>query len=143
MGVLTDIVAVDRRLSRRVFKSACPAREFDGLDARGIDQVKLGTLRAVLTGGEYDPSFMSGSLHSGGEDGPWVFEVPEDLVRRLAALTAGQLAAAGTKWAAAEEFSPEYADWPAEAVQQVLTALAGLCKRAVRENKPVLMWMSL
>ena len=48
MGVLTDIVVVDRKHARRVLKSACPSRDFGGLDAKGIDTVKLGTLHAAL-----------------------------------------------------------------------------------------------
>ncbi|MBO0698606.1 MAG: hypothetical protein J2P46_09440 [Zavarzinella sp.] len=143
MGVLTDFVVVDHKHARRVLKSACPSRDFGGLDAKGIDTVKLGTLHAVLVGGEYDPSFMTDCLHSGGVEGPWVFEVPDDLVQRLAQLSPRQLVAAGKKWAVTEEFSPKFENWPAEAVQQVLGDLADLCRRAAAEGKPVLMWMSL
>ena len=143
MGVLTDFVVADRTDAQRVCDSDCPSRDFAGLDAKGIDPVKLGTLHAVLAGGDFDPSSLGDMLCSGGEDGPWVSEVPPDLVRRLAALTPRQLAAAGKKWAATEEFSPKCDDWPAEAVQQVLSDLAALCKRAVGEGKAVLMWMCL
>jgi hypothetical protein len=143
MGVLTDFVVADRGDARRVCDSDCPSQDFAGLDAKGIDTVKVGTLHALLTGGAFDPSFMGDNLCSGGEDGPWVFEVPSDLVQRLAALTPRQLAAAGRKWAATDEFSPKYDNWPAEAVQQVLQELAALCKRATCEGKAVPMWMCL
>src|SRR3954469_8106971 len=103
MGVLTDFVVADRGDAQRVCDSSCPSRDFAGLDAKGIDTVKLGTLYAVLTGGKFDPSFVGDSLCSGGEDGPWVFEVPPAPVQRLAALTPRQLTAAGKKWAATEE----------------------------------------
>jgi len=72
-----------------------------------------------------------------------VYEVPADMVEQLAALTPRRLAAVGKKWAATEEFAPEFDNWPAEAVQQVLGELAALCKRAVAEGKAVLVWMSL
>jgi hypothetical protein len=144
MGVLTDFVVADRNDAQRVCDSDCPSQEFAGLDAKGIDAVKLGALHAILTGGELDPSFMAdGSVCSRGEDGPWVFEVPADLVQRLARLNARQLRAVGAKWAATEEFSPRYENWPAEAVQQVLADLARLCKQAVGEGKAVLMWLCL
>jgi hypothetical protein len=141
--VLTDFVVTHRRDARRVCDSKCPSREFNGLDAKGIDTVKLGELHAVLTGGEYDPSFISESLCDGGEEGPWVFEVPPDLVQRLAGLTPDQLTEAGTKWAAIEVFSPRYDNWPTERVRQVLGDLAALCRRAAGEGKSVLMWMCL
>jgi hypothetical protein len=143
VGVLTDFVVTDLGNAQRVCDSDCPSQEFAGLDAKGIDTVKLGTLNALLVGGEFDPAFMNGLLCSGGEDGPWVIEVPPDLVRRLAALTAEQLGSVGEKWAATEEFSPKYDNWQAEAVQQVLRELASLCTQATDEGKAVLMWMCL
>jgi hypothetical protein len=143
MGVLTDVVVADRRDARRVLKSDCPSRDFGGLDAKGLDPVKLGTLHAILTGGGYEPGFMSDTLCAGGRDGPWVYEVPADLVQQLATLTPRRRAAVGKEWAATEEFSPEFDDWPAGAVQQVLRELAALCKRAVDEDKAVLVWMCL
>jgi hypothetical protein len=143
MGVLTDFVVIDRRDAPLVCASTCPSREFNGLDAKGIDTVKLGKLYAILVGGKYDPSFISEPLCDGGDEGPWVFEVPPDLMQQLADLTPRQLTEAGRKWAAVEEFSPRYDNWPAERVQQVLGDLAALCKRAVGEGKAVLMWMCL
>src|SRR5437879_5564781 len=105
MGVLTDLVVATRAEAQRVCDSDNPSREFSGLDAKGIDTVKLGTLHAILTGTEFDPSLIPGDLlASGGDDGPWVIEVPADLVKRLAALDTKQVAEAATKWAKTAEF---------------------------------------
>jgi len=100
------------------------------------------TRRGTSVGG-VNPTFISDSLCDGGEDGPWVFEVPPDLVQRLASLAPHQLAEASVKWAATDEFSPRYSKWPTEAVQQVLSNLTALCKQAVGDGKAVLMWMCL
>jgi hypothetical protein len=146
MGVLTDFVIADRTDAHRVCYSKCPSRDFTGLNVKGIDIVTLGALNAILTGGEFDPGFMDmgdGFICCGGEDGPWVFEVPADLVQRLAKLNEDQLVSAAIKWAATEEFSPKYANWPIERVHQVLGDLTILCKRAAGERKSVLMWMCL
>jgi len=72
-----------------------------------------------------------------------VFEMPTDLVQRLAKLDTKPLSGVGEKWAATEELSPKYGNRPAEAVQQVLQELANLCKRAGAEGKSVLMWVCL
>src|SRR5262249_37203993 len=113
-------------------------------EAKGIDPVKLGTLYAVLTETEFDPAFISGQpLASGGDEGPWVVEVPSDLVQRLAKLDAKQLAAVAARWAKTEEFSPQYDELPHEAVHELLVGLAKLCTSAVTARKSVLMWMSL
>jgi len=143
LGILTDFVIADRSEAKRVCDSDCPSKDFAGLDAKGIDHVKLGTLHAILAGVEFDPSFGSRMLCSRRADGPWVFEVPPDMVQRLAALTEPQLVSAGQKWAHTEEFSVEYDHWSVGAVQQVLRALAGLCKQACNEGRSVLMWMCL
>jgi hypothetical protein len=144
MGVLTDILVADRADSQRVCDSTCPSRDFAGLDAKGIDTTKIGKLDTILTGSEFKPSFMVDSeCCSGGEDGPWVFEVPSDLVRRIAMLTDTQLQSAGEKWAATEEFSPRYDNWPVEDLQSFLREWAAMCKRAEAGGKAVLMWMCL
>ena len=140
---LTDCVIVDRKDARQVCDAACPSEDFNGMDAKGIDPVKLGTLYAVLTGSEYDPDFTGKPLCDGGDEGPWVIEVPNDLVQRLAKLDAKQIGVAAAEWAKTEEFSPQYDNWPAEAVHEVLAEFAKLCAQAVAAKKSVLMWMSL
>lgn len=141
---LTDFVVANRADAQLVCDSTCPSEEFLGMDAKGIDTVKLGTLNAILTGTEFDPQFVSrDELATGGEDGPWVFEVPTDFVHRLAVLDAEQLRAAAVQWAKTEEFSSEYCNWSPEEVHQMLQDLTRLSVRAVAERKSVLMWMSL
>jgi hypothetical protein len=144
MGVLTDFVVADRGDAQRVCDAACPSEEFSGLDTKGIDPVKLGTLHAVLTDTEFNSSFISGDpLATGGDEGPWVMEVPPNLVQRLAKLDTKGVAAAAAKWAKTEEFSPRYDNWPTAAVHEVLAELAKLCSKAAAAKKSVLMWMSL
>jgi hypothetical protein len=89
---LTDFVVADRNDARQVCDAPCPSETFNGMEAKGIDPVKLGTLYAVVTNAEYDPSWATVEpLCDGGEEGPWVIEVPIDLVQRLAKLDAQQI----------------------------------------------------
>lgn len=143
MGGLTDFVIANRVDAQDVCDSDCTSRDFFGLDAKGIDTVKLGVLHSILTGDEFDPSFMGNLLCSGGEDGPWVMEVPAELVQRLAGLDRDLLRSVGAKWATTEEFSPRLDNWSPDAVQQILHDLAALCSRAVEEGKAMLMWVCL
>ena len=141
---LTDFVIADRDDAQRVCDSVSPCEEFKGMDAKGIDPVKLGTLYAILADTEDVPDFADDEfLCDGGEEGPWVMEVPTELVLRLVKLDATQIGAAATKWAKTEEFSSEYANWPPDLVHDVLSDLAKLCAQAVAAKKSVLMWMAL
>lgn len=143
MGVLTDIVMAGPRDAQRVLDSDNPSREFNGIDAKGIDPVKLGTLYAVLTGTEYDPGFIGEPVAAGGDEGPWVMEVPGDLVKRLAELDKGRLAAVGAEWAKTEEFQPKFDNWTKQEVTDVLVEIARLCADATAAKKCVFMWMCL
>ena len=141
---LTEFVLADRVDAQRVCDSVSPSDEFKSMDAKGVDPVKLGMLYAILADTEDVPDFVDDEpLCDGGEEGPWVMELPKDLVQRLARLDATQIGAAATKWANTEEFSSEYDDWTPELVHEVLSDLAKLCAQAVGANKSVLMWMSL
>jgi hypothetical protein len=142
MPMLADFVVASRDDAQRVCDSTCPSRDFSGLDAKGIDTVKLGTLHAMLAGEDFDPSFMNeSSLCSGGDDGPWVFEVPEDLVQRLSRLDANETASVAAEWANTEEFERD--NWSPDSVRRVLEGFSGLCRRAEAQGKPVLMWISM
>ncbi len=54
-----------------------------------------------------------------------------------------ELRRVATKWAAIEEFSPRFDNWPADAGLQMLESLVTLAQRAISERKSLLMWMSL
>ncbi len=145
MGVLTDFVIADLADAQKVCDTSCQYQGFAGfagLDADGMDTVKLSSLHAILNS-EGVSSSMHHTVCSGGEEGPWVFEVPPDLVQRLAALSVQQLEVVIPQWAATKEFSPEYDPWSLEEGQEVLKVLVPLCKRAVTQGKSVLMWMCL
>src|SRR5262249_15187733 len=115
------------------------------VEAKGIDTVKLTKLHSVLTAQPFDPKFIGSDAlrFEASEDGPWVFQVPADLVGRLAQLGAGELTSVANEWSKIEEFSAKYDNWPAAAVHVVLTGLTALCRKAVAENKVVFLWMSL
>ena len=74
----------------QVGESQNPNLEFEGLDAKGIEQVKLSTLYAILAEEPYNPDFMTDDeayLYTASDEGPYVQKVPDDLVHRVATLT--------------------------------------------------------
>jgi hypothetical protein len=145
MGLLTDFVVADPTDAPRVGASHCPSRDFAGVAAKGIDTVKLSKLHSALTCRPFDPTFMGNDAlrFAAWEGGPWVFEMPTDLVRWLAQLGPEELPPVAAAWSKIEEFSPRYDNWPAGAVQEVLSEIAALCRKAATENKVVFLWMCL
>jgi hypothetical protein len=143
---LTDFVSVDLSDAERVGDSLNPSEEFGGVPAKGISQVHLGTLHALLAGTPYDPDFMMSEdsfLYTGSDDGPWVQAVPQDLVSRLANLGDKELVRIAGEWAKTEVFGPSYSNWSLQDIQDMLRELVALSKRATSERKAVLMWTSL
>ena len=139
MGVLTDFVVADCARRNRVCDAACPSGEFPGLDANGIDAVKLGKLYAVLRGTEFNSSFMGGDpLATGGDEGPRVMEVPADLVQRLAKLDTKGVAAAAAKWAKVRGILAQVRQLAGpRRSTKVLEELAKLCSKAVPATRRV------
>lgn len=146
MGVLTDFVVAPISDATLVGETSVPSEEFDGIDAKGIDQVRMGTLYAILSGTEYDPAFLvdeSSFVYSGSDDGPWVQVVPEDMVARLAAMTDQSVSDVAKTWGSTEEFEPAYSSWSEHDIRTFLAGIAGLARRALAETKALFMWTSL
>ena len=149
MGILTDFVVADISESKRIGDSLNPSQEFNGLDEKGIDQVKLATLYAILTDQPYDPDFMSEDslLYVASDEGPWVQQVPPDLVSRLANLAESQYLAVAQQWTQTEEFTHKHSGFsPPEAVtfaETFIQRFALLARKAIAENKALLMWTCL
>jgi hypothetical protein len=143
MGVLTDFVIADPSDAERVGESSYSSKDFGGLEAKGIDQVKLGTLYGILTGAPFNPSFMGDDeslLYLASDAGPLVQLVPPDLVGRLASLDDSELTRVAEKWAETEEFA--LSRWSPETVEHWLTDLAAIARKTVAEGKSLLMWSS-
>ena len=145
MGVLTDFVVADVADAERVGEAHVPSREFDGIDAKGIDQILMAELYATLTGSELDSDFLQNEesfLYKGPEETRWVQLVPADLVERIAKLSEFEINRVGRDWfAASKEF--RYTGWTSVGATGFLREFQLLCKRAVAEKKSVLMWTCL
>jgi hypothetical protein len=146
MGVLTDFVVASPAEAKRVGDSANPLKQFAGVDAKGIDQVTMGTLYAILLGTPDTPEFMideASLLYTASNDGPWVQRVPQDMVDRLAKLSDDDIPKVAEEWVKTEEFDPMYSSWTPTTLVWFLRALVVLSRKAVAEDKAMLMWTSL
>jgi hypothetical protein len=146
MGVLTDFVVADRSEAKQVGDCPKPSKEFAGIDAKGMDPIKMGTLHSILTGAPYDPEFLtteSSFLYTVSDDGPWVQIVPDEMVARLTKLEGSEIRDIAAEWQKTEEFDPKFCGWKPEDVQWFLRELSALSRKAVAEQKSLLMWTCL
>lgn len=143
MGVLTDFIVANALEAKRLGEQR---EDFDGLDAKGIDQVQMGTLYALLTKTEYDPSFLMSDeslAYTVSDDGPWVHVIPQDMVQRLAMISTTEMHEIGDAWFQTEEFDPQYSSWSREDIAEFLLQIQQLAKHAISEGKKLFMWTCL
>lgn len=143
MGVLTDFVVADTSDAHRLGEDR---ESFHGFPAKGIDQVHMGTLYAILTGSEYDPSFLTSDesfAYSASDDGPWVQIIPADMVKRLAEMSPEERQRVGDAWFQTEEFDPKFSRWRREDVTDFLTKIQQLASNAIKNGRTLFMWTCL
>ncbi|GAC1335607.1 MAG: hypothetical protein NVSMB14_03030 [Isosphaeraceae bacterium] len=144
MALLADFIVADSSTAKSVGESTIPFRDQGGLETKGIDTVKLGTLDAILSRTQFNPQRFDDSLiYEVSKDGPWVFLVSPDFVARLALVQEFKLSPIALEWWKTEEFSSRFSRWTAEEVEQVLRDLAVLARLAVAESQSLLMRIGL
>lgn len=147
MGVLSDLVLADRKDAERVGNSINPVAEFGGLEAKGIDGILLGELYCILDGSprteDFVVDYMGDVLYQASEHGPWVQEVPQELIEWLALVDDDQLRTVGQKWDECEEMVFNYGPPVPDASLSFLREFAALARQALAESKSILLWTCL
>lgn len=147
MGLLTDLVVADVAEAQEVLVASNHQPRWPALDTKGIDYIYLSVLAFILKGQAADADSVVAysqqftELASGGEDGPWVFQLPQDLVSGLAAIQDSALPTIADQWSKSEEMQAASAD-PSD-VTHGLTAMRALAREAVASGKAVLLWICL
>jgi hypothetical protein len=140
MGVLTEVIVARREDAPAILMAS---EAFLRLDTKGLDHVKLAKLRGVLSGGGFDLDWVAGMrcVADGGDEGPWVYEMPADLVEALAKLDATRTRTAVAAWMKTEEVRA--ARWSQEQTRTLLESLGDFARKARGEGATLLLWMSL
>ena len=144
MGVLTEILIASDADADDLAAATAPIERWLGLDAKGHNEVTLGTLWHVLDGGTAETADLETfaefvCLTKASEEGPWVFRLPLGLVRSLSLLSDEQAGAAASGWCLADELQ----GLGHEGCYELLLRLRALAQQAEAEGKTLLMWISL
>ncbi len=141
MEIVTHILAADEEEISSIGESTCPLDEWSGIEAPGVDTVKLATLHCLLTGDAlqtaldlYEPAYVS-------ESETVILRIADELVEKLAALDEEALDDIANELAATEEFENE--QWAAEDVLGLLTELSELAQLAESQGQGLFVWMYL
>ena len=117
----------------------------DRIDIKGFDIVPLSILWAYLANQEWNVSLIEAfeCVFTGFDnDGPWIYKVPEDFVGLLVQLQADSLKSAAKFWAQTEELA-RFAEHSPLLVEQTLSSIVTLARRARSLNQALYLWMDL
>lgn len=138
---MTYIVAAEEDEFTAVGESLRPLDEWSGIEAPGLDTVKVAILHSLLTGYPlqtaldlYEPVYVS-------EGETVILRMAEELMEKLAVLDEGDLENIASELAASEDFENE--QWDADDVLAQLTELADLAQLAESQGQALFVWMSL
>ena len=147
MGQLSDLVVADVAEAEEVLAASTHAPRWPALDSKGINEINLSILAFILKGESADVDSVVAysqqftELASGGEDGPWVFQLPQEFVSGLAAIQDSALPTIADQWSKSEEMQAAGAN--TSALIDTLTATRALASEAVANGKALLLWMCL
>jgi hypothetical protein len=141
MEFMTNIVAAEEDEFTAIGESSCPLDEWSGIEAPGLDTVKVAILHCLLTGDPlqlaldlYEPVYVT-------ESETVVLRIAEELLEKLAVLDEEALENVASELAASEDFESE--QWEADDVLAQLTELADLAQLAESQGQALFVWMSL
>lgn len=141
MEFVTIIVAADEEEYLAIGESNCPLDEWSGIEAPGLDTVKVATLHSFLTS---DPLHMALDLYEPvyvADNETVVLHIADELLEKLAALDEDALMSVAIELAATEDFESERQD--AESVLEQLTSLVELAQIAESQGQALFVWMCL
>ena len=141
MDIMTNIIAAEEDEFTAIGESTCPLDEWSGVEAPGLDTLKVATLHCLLTGDSmqraldlYEPVYVS-------ESETVVLRFADEMLEKLAALDEEALETVAGELAASEEFEAD--EWDPEDVLAQLTELADLAQLAESQGQNLFVWISL
>lgn len=136
--MLTDILIASTGDAPEIL-SATPG-SWPRLQFNSLDNMALAGLWSAL-GGASHADFESEKYLLAYTQERWVFEIPQDFVRRLSAVQPGAAAKVAMSWAKHEELVHMGADGPG--VEPVVEAMSGFARQAIDQGKSLLLFMCL
>ena len=139
MEVVTLIVAAEEGELVDVGESNAPLEEWSGIEAPGMDTLKIATLHCMLTGDSlqmaldlYEPDYVS-------ERETVVLRLADELIEKLALLDEEARGNVASELVATEAFEREH--WDIDAVLDHLAELSELAQLAESQGQVLFVWL--
>ena len=142
MAVLTDILIASPAEAEAICRDLRHFERWPCLQYKSIDNIVLSDLLKAL-GSDEDAEDLArggGLVFHEGQEGPWVFHLPDTLPTLLADLGDERIPEIAVRWAQGEL---SYAGAQISDVEMGLRQLRDFSRQAVAANRPLLLWMSL
>ncbi|WP_447773364.1 hypothetical protein [Variovorax boronicumulans] len=146
MGLLSDFFVANEEEATRYAdlmneddQGKATASHVRPAEYKGLTDLEVGTLWAILEGKEWDADLHELENDEGDDEGDsWLFRFPDRLVQLLAHAEHSALEAALHQWAETEELQVD-----ADELRPVVFDLQRLARQAIAEQKSVYLWGSL
>jgi len=139
MEIVTHILAAEDDELAAIGESTCPLDEWSGIEAPGLDTIKIATLHCLLTGDSlqmaldrYESIYVAASE-------TLVLRIADEMLEKLAALDDEALANVAGELVATAVFESE--GWHVEDVLAQLSELAELAQLAESQGQALFVWM--
>ena len=141
MEFMTHVVAAEEEDLQAVGDALNPLEEWSGIEAPGLDTVKLATLHCLLTDDPlqvaldlYEPIYES-------ENDTVVLRIADAVLEKLAELDEDALEDVAGELAASEEYEREH--WDVDDVLDYLMELSELAQLAESQGQLLFVWLRL
>ncbi|MBK7355863.1 hypothetical protein [Propionivibrio sp.] len=139
MEMMTNIVAAEEDEYSAVGESSNPLDEWSGIEAPGLDSIKIATLHSLLTSDplqvaldRYEPVYVA-------ENEIIVLRLADEMLEKLATIDEDALESIAIELAATEEFENEH--WETEDIVEQLISLVDLAQLAESQGQVLFVWI--
>lgn len=139
MEMMTNIVAAEEDEYSAVGESSNPLDEWSGIEAPGLDSIKIATLHSLLTSDplqvaldRYEPVYVA-------ENEIIVLRLADEMLEKLATIDEDALESMAIELAATEEFENEH--WETEDIVEQLISLVDLAQLAESQGQVLFVWI--
>jgi hypothetical protein len=146
MGITADIFAARRQNLSPALLSSGPQPPLASLSSKGVDTIKMATLATIFQNEDLKNvkavvARQPPVALEAGDDGPWIFAIPDQVTQRLAALDDAARAEIAEKWASTDEW--RLSRWPRPEYDRWFNELCDLARAATRVQLSLWLWMCL